>query len=220
MKILLVEDEKQLAAIIKKGLKKLTYAVDVASNGEEALAYLEINYYDLMILDLNLPKISGFDVLKKLRAYNKDLKVIILSARTLTEDKVKGLDLGANDYLEKPFDFFELSARIRNLLRWEFKNKESVIREGDLIIDTNTQKVYKKDVLIHLTNKEYSILHYLITNRERYVSTEEIIEHVWESDTDLFSNAFKFHLSSLKKKINIENIIQNKRGIGYKFGSD
>ena len=215
MKILLVEDEKTLSSIISKGLKKLSYAVDSAFNGQEALDLFNVNDYDLIILDINIPKIDGFEVLKIIREFDNQIKIIILSAKNMVQDKVLGLDLGANDYLEKPFDFLELEVRIRNLLRWQFIKSENIIHIGNLKINTIKKQVYVNNVEISLTNKEYGILEYLALNKDRFVLSEEIIEHVWESDFDLFSNTFKFHIHSLKKKLNQEGIIKNVRGKGY-----
>lgn len=215
MKVLLVEDEKTLSSIISKGLRKLSYAVDSAFDGQEALDFFYINNYDLIILDINIPKLDGFEVLKRIRNTDNHIKIIILSAKNMVEDKVLGLDLGANDYLEKPFDFLELEARIRNLLRWEFVKIENVIYIGSLKIDTIKKQVYIDSKEIILTNKEYAILEYLGLNKDRFILAEEIIEHVWESDFDLFSNTFKFHIHSLKKKLNKDGIIKNIRGKGY-----
>lgn len=220
MKILLVEDERRLAQIVQKGLKKLGFAVDLAYDGEDALQLFDINEYDLVILDLNLPKRDGFSVLSEIRSVSNTIKVLILSARNQVEDKVRGLDSGANDYLEKPFDFLELAARIRNLLRWEFVLENTIVSFGPIEINLSAQSVTKNGDPISLTKKEYSILEYLIKNKERFVGAEEIIEHVWESETDLFSNSFKFHISSLKKKLSTNNIIVNVRGKGYRFGGD
>lgn len=220
MKILIVEDERSLAGILQKGLKKLGFAVDTAFDGEEALYLIELNSYDLIVLDLNLPKVNGFDILKHIRENSNLTKVLILSAKNQVEDKVRGLDLGANDFLEKPFDFLELAARIRNLLRWEFKTGKDITVFQDLVIDFSKKSVMKQDSEIPLTNKEFGILEYLAKNKDRYVGTEEIIDHVWDSDADLFSNSFKFHISSLRKKLNTEGAIVNIRGKGYKFGGE
>ena len=215
MKILLVEDEKTLSNIICKGLKKLNYVVDNAFDGEEALDLFYINTYDLIILDINLPKLDGFEVLKKIRKINNEIKIIILSAKNMVQDKILGLDLGANDYLEKPFDFLELEARIRNLLRWKFVKNDNILNIGCLKIDTIKKQVFVENNEVVLTNKEYGILEYLCLNRDRFVLAEEIIEHVWESDFNFFSNTFKFHIHSLKKKLNKDGIIKNTRGKGY-----
>ncbi len=217
MKILLAEDEKLLSSAIAKGLKKLGYAVDQTYDGEEALEYLEINKYDLLILDLNMPKADGITVLKTLRGTDTELKVLILSARSEIEDKVMGLDCGANDYLSKPFDFEELTARIRNLLRWSFTYKESLLICGGLELDMLGKAVSVDSLPINLTNKEYSILEYLMFHMGKVISAEEIIEHVWDSEVDLFSNSFKYHMHSLKKKLSAGggDCIKNIRGQGY-----
>lgn len=217
MKILLVEDEKNLSAVLIKGLKKLSYAVDAAYDGEEALELIEINSYDLVILDLNLPVLDGLEVLRQVRKIQKEIKILILSARNLVEDKIQGLDLGANDYLEKPFDFQELAARIRNLLRWNFVKKDTFSTFRELTVDIASQNVFVRENQINLTNKEYAILEYLIQYPDRYISAEELIEHVWDSDADLFSNTFKFHIHSLKKKLGLQDLIINVRGKGYKL---
>ncbi|WP_313152799.1 response regulator transcription factor [Lacrimispora sp.] len=217
MKILLAEDEKLLSSAIAKGLKKVGYAVDQTYDGEEALEYLEINKYDLLILDLNMPKVDGITVLKTLRGTDTELKVLILSARSEIEDKVMGLDCGANDYLSKPFDFEELTARIRNLLRWSFTYKESLLICGGLELDMLGKAVSVDSLPINLTNKEYSILEYLMFHIGKVISAEEIIEHVWDSEVDLFSNSFKYHMHSLKKKLSAGggDCIKNIRRQGY-----
>lgn len=221
MKLLVVEDEKRLSKSLQKGLQKLGYAVDCAYDGEEALALYDINTYDLMILDLNLPKIDGIEVLQSIRKDDLELKILILSARNAVEDKIKGLDEGCNDYLTKPFDFGELEARIRNLLRREYKQRDVNLYCGNLRLDTANKTLYVADELVQLTKKEYAILEYLMYHQNRLISTENIIEHVWESEADLFSNAFKFHIHSLRKKL--ENVtgtdqyIVNVRGQGYRL---
>ncbi|MEB6070048.1 response regulator transcription factor [Enterococcus faecalis] len=217
MKILLAEDEKHLSMLISKGLKKNSYAVDQVYDGKETIELLEINTYDLLILDLNLPKMDGFTILKKIRQSDSNLKILILSARVELEDKISGLDFGANDYLTKPFEFEELIARIRNLLRWSFYQKERYLSCDDLLLDIIGKVVSVGDFQIKLTNKEYAILEYLMFHVGEVLSSEKIIEHVWDSEVDLFSNSFKFHIHSLKKKLSINgnSYIENIRGMGY-----
>lgn len=217
MKILLVEDEKDLSMLIAKGLRKNSYAVDQAYDGEKAIELLEINTYDLLILDLNIPKIDGMTVLKKTRESDLNLKILILSAKIELEDKISGLDFGANDYLTKPFEFEELTARIRNLLRWSFSQKKRYLSCGDLVLDIIGKTVSVGTSQLKLTNKEYAILEYLMFHVGEVLSSEKIIEHVWDSEVDLFSNSFKFHIHSLKKKIAVNggNYIENLRGMGY-----
>ncbi|MBG9692072.1 MULTISPECIES: response regulator transcription factor [Lysinibacillus] len=219
MKLLLVEDEAVLSRIISKGLKKSGYAVDTAFDGKEALELFEINEYDLIILDLNLPKMDGIEVLEQIRVQNEDVKILILSARSAIHDKIMGLDCGANDYLIKPFDFQELDARIRNLLRRSFSQKSAIISFENITLDSSKKIVLVDGEMIHVTKKEYAILEYLMLHQNKVISSEELIEHVWDSETDLFSNSLKFHIHSLRKKIadvleEIE-VIQTIRGQGY-----
>lgn len=219
MKLLLVEDEEELAAIVSKGLRRSGYAIDNAYDGEEALSCYEVNEYDLVILDLNLPKIDGLEVLHKLREKNNYVKVLILSARSDIEDRVIGLDMGANDYLIKPFDFKELEARIRMLLRISFTQKSTELTCGNLKINIVSKNASLGESLLPLTKKEYEILEYLFINKDAVISSEQFIEHVWDSEADLFSNSLKYHIHSIKKKMNelgcnVE-YIKNIRGQGY-----
>ncbi|MGL5978875.1 MAG: response regulator transcription factor [Erysipelotrichaceae bacterium] len=214
MKLLVVEDEPTLSKIIAKGLRALGYAIDCAMDGEAALFQLDQEHYDLVILDLNLPKISGWDVLTTLRKQENEIPVLILSANDQIQDKVQGLDLGASDYLTKPFDFLELEARIRVLLRRSRQGGSAQLVYDALLLDTSKKQLWVADEKIELTKKEYAILEYLLYHKEQVVSAEELIMHVWDQDVDLFSNSFKFHLSSLRKKIKL-SLIQTIRGQGY-----
>lgn len=219
MKLLLVEDEEELSAIIAKGLHKRGYAVDAAYDGEEALACYEINEYDLIILDLNLPKIDGLEVLRQIRAQDSKMKILVLSARSEIGDRVLGLDMGANDYLIKPFDFMELEARVRTLLRVTFAQLPSMLSCGALRLDTLSKTASAENIEFHLTKKEYAILEYLFLHQGCVISSEELIEHVWDSEADLFSNSLKYHIHSLKKKLGsadgCSELIANLRGQGY-----
>ena len=201
MKLLIAEDEKTLSKLLKKGLEKLGYAVDCAFDGEEALILYELNDYDLMILDLNLPKLGGEKVLRRIRKQDQKFRILILSARGGIEDRVAGLDQGANDYLTKPFDFRELEARIRGLLRREFIQKNTLLCCGQLRVDTALKTASWGESPLPLTRKEYGILEYLLLTG-RTVSAEELLEHVWDSSADLFSNTLKYHISSLRRKLN------------------
>jgi len=214
MKLLIIEDEKSLQTALSKGFRKLEYTVDVASDGEEALDLFFSSTYSLVVLDLNLPKLDGMEVLREIRKDNKDLPVLILSARSEVEDKIAGFDKGANDYLEKPFHFGELEARVRALLRRNFKTTDTVIEIGTVRIDTGTKKLFVSDEETNLTKKEYGIVEYLCLHRGEAVSATELIEHVWESEANDVFNSFKVHLSKLRKKLP-EDFIQNARGSGY-----
>lgn len=218
MKLLVVEDEILLQKIISKGLKKLGYAVDSAYDGEEALELIYVNDYDLVVLDLNLPKLDGLEVLRRIRQTNNELRVLILSARAEVEDRILGLDSGANDYLIKPFDFNELEARIRCLLRRNFIQIPKIINESNMEVDTGKKIVKVGGENVQLTKKEYSILEYLLINKGTVISAEKLMEKVWDSDMDLFSTTLKFHMSSLKKKLSNAgciSLIKNLRGVGY-----
>lgn len=218
MRILLVEDEKMLSDVISRGLKAKGYAVDTAYDGEEALFEYEVNEYDLIVLDLNLPRIDGIEVLHKIREKDVDTKILILSARVKVEDRILGLDEGANDYLIKPFDFGELEARIRNLLRRSFSQIPSVLCLGGLQIDTRSKRVTFEDEAVSLTRKEYGILEYLMCHKNQVISTEEMMEHVWNKELDPFSNTFRYHIHSLNKKLSCvshKDMIKNVRGQGY-----
>ena len=220
MKLLLVEDEEMLSKSVAKGLKILGYSVDCAYDGEEALYFYELNQYDLMILDLNLPKLDGMEVLRRIRSQDEDFRVLILSARNSLEDKISGLDEGSNDYLTKPFEFKELEARIRSLLRRNFPTRNPVLRCGCLQMDTAARQVRCSGQEMELTRKEYALLEYLLVHSERMVSAEELIEHAWDSEVDLFSNSFRFHLHSLRKKLDAAGAkayIITQRGQGYRL---
>lgn len=220
MKLLLVEDEVLLSKNVAKGLSLLGYAVDCAYDGEQALELYELNNYDLMILDLNLPKLDGMEVLRNIRNQDENFRILILSARNTLEDKISGLDEGSNDYLTKPFEFGELEARIRGLLRRNFTTRSSLLHCGRLRVNTALREVWCDDRVVELTRKEYTILEYLLYHTERVVSAEELIEHVWDSEADLFSNSFRFHIHSLRKKLNeagAKDYIITQRGQGYRI---
>lgn len=217
MKLLLIEDEEDLSAIIAKGLRKTGYAVDCAYDGEEGLYMYGVNEYDLIILDLNLPVIDGINVLKQIRAEDNHSKILILSARGQLEERVEGLNLGANDYMVKPFDFPELVARINVLLRIDFIQSPVILICGAVKMDTLKREVFVSRKKVALTKKEYSILEYLLRHKGEVISAETLIEHVWDSEADLFSNSLKYHIHMIKKKLGID-CIKNIRGQGYIIG--
>ena len=221
MRILLVEDESQLLNAYVKGLKQDGYAIDTASDGASAVELCEINTYDLVVLDINLPKLNGIEVLKQVRTLNKSVKIIIVSANRSIEQRIEGLDLGANDYLTKPFDFLELRARIRALLRRDFISQPKVLSINDFNIDLNLHQITYQGKMILLTLKEYTILTYLIQNRERIISSEELLETCWNDEADPFSEAMRVHIYALRKKIQEatqrDDVIQTVKGVGYRF---
>ena len=219
MKILVVEDDIHLQKAIVAGLRKFGYAVDCSSDGEDAYENAVTNYYDAVVLDLNLPKKDGVEFIKDIRKTNPNLKILVVSARGQIEDIVGGLDIGANDYIVKPFNFTVMEARLRALLRRKFVQEDTVLTVGGLALDTAKKIATFGEQRLELTKKEYSILEYLFANKERVVSSEELIEHIWDSEANPFSNTFKVHLNALKTKLSEltgkENIIRNKRGLGY-----
>lgn len=218
MRILVVEDENDLRDAIAEGLRIDGYAVDTCDNGNDAYDLLYVENYDLVVLDLNLPLMDGLEVLEKIRGEKPELKVLILSARGSVSDKVRGLDIGANDYLVKPFDFAELEARIRSLLRRQFTQKNNNIQFDKLRLELSKRIAYVKDIPISLTKKEFALLEYFMLHQNRVISQEELIEHIWDSSADSFSGAIRVHIASLRKKIKAElqyDPITTKVGEGY-----
>ena len=214
MKLLIIEDEETLQRTLYKGFRKLEYTVDTASDGEEALELFFSNAYGLIVLDLNLPKMNGMEVLKAIRIENKDVPVLILSAKNEIADKIAGLDGGANDYLAKPFHFAELEARVRALLRRNFKTADTVIKIGKVTIDTAAKKVFVSGKEINIAKKEYAIVEYLVLRKGEVIKPVELIDYIWESEVEDAFNSFKVYLSMLRKKLP-ENFIKNTRGQGY-----
>lgn len=218
MHILVVEDEKVLCETIVRSLHRLDYSVDSCYDGNEAIELLAIESYDLVLLDLNLPGTDGMTVLRKLRQTDRDTKVLILSARSEVADKVDGLDSGANDYLSKPFHLEELEARIRSLTRRQFTQNDVVLTCGDISFDTKSHTASAAGLKLTLTRKESAILEYLLLNRGRPVSQEELIDHVWDNSVDNFSNSIRVHISALRKKLRAAlgyDPIRNRIGEGY-----
>ena len=218
MKILLVEDEEMLLESIREGLVHSGYVVDTALDGEEGSFMAFTNDYDLIILDINLPKKDGFEILREIRERDREVNIIMLTALSDVDDRVKGFDLGANDYVLKPFHFEELKARIRSLLRRQTTIKDAVIETSGISFDTTKRTFSIDGENLRLTAKEAGILEYLFFNLGRYVTTEELMEHVWNDEVDLFSNVVRVHMSALRKKLKArlgKNIIRNEIGKGY-----
>jgi DNA-binding response OmpR family regulator len=217
MRILVVEDEKKVASFIKKGLQQEGYAVDAVHDGQEALQSAMAFDYDLIILDLMLPKRLGMDVLRELRAKKPNLSVLVLTAKGALEDKVAGLDAGADDYLIKPFAFAELSARIRALLR-RGTQENTRLHIADLEMDTAARQVRRAGQVIDLKMKEYALLEFLLRNAHRAVTRTMIVEHVWDIHFDSVSNVVDVHINSLRNKIDKgfqPPLIHTIRGVGY-----
>lgn len=223
MRLLLVEDERELADSLSQGLRLSGYAVDVASDGEEGLFMAQTEPYELILLDVNLPKMDGFKVLQEIRKENQTVAIILLTARGDVEDRVYGLDSGANDYLTKPFALAELEARIRSLLRRKTIQQDRVLSFGELSFDTRSREASISGEPVKLTQKETGILEYLLLNSDRWVSQDEIFDHVWDGEADVFSNACRVHLSALRRKLKDRlgyNPIDNQVGKGYCFQSE
>lgn len=218
MKILVVEDEERLLESIREGLVHSGYVVDTALDGEEGSFMAFANDYDLIILDINLPKKDGFQILKEVRENNREVNIIMLTALSDVDDRVRGFDLGANDYVLKPFHFEELKARIRSLLRRKTTIKDALIESNGISFDTTKRTFMIDGKNLKLTAKEAGILEYLFFNMGRYVTSEELMEHVWNDEVDLFSNVVRVHMSALRKKLKArlgKNIIKNEIGKGY-----
>ena len=218
MRLLVVEDEKKLNDLITKKLEKEYYGVDSCFDGEEAVRYVEGTEYDAIILDIMLPKLDGFEVIKRIRAKKNKVPILLLTARDNIDDKVKGLDYGADDYLVKPFIFEELMARIRVLLRRNSGNADNVVTIANLKIDLDAKTVFRDDLLIKLSGREYSILEYLIRNKGKILSRERIEDHIWNYDYEGGTNVIDVYIRYLRKKIDdsyTPKLIHTIRGLGY-----
>lgn len=218
MHILIIEDEEQLCCSIAEGLRMNGYETDTCFDGDEGLELVMTENYDLILLDLNLPGTDGLEILRQFREHNTNTPVLILSARDQIEDKVNGLDLGANDYLTKPFHFQELEARIRSLTRRKFVQEDVCLKWNQLTFDTRTREASVNEVPLSLTRKESSLLEYFLLHQNRVISPEEMIEHIWDGSVNTFSNSIRVHISSLRKKLKAAigfDPIQNKIGQGY-----
>ena len=223
MRILLAEDDQRITNFIARGLRENAYAVDTVNNGEDALYQISINNYDVIILDVMIPQKDGLEVCRELRKNGNKIPVLMLTARDAIEDKINGLDSGADDYLTKPFAFEELLARIRALLRRSGEIRPPKIIISDLEIDTTAQKVRRGGNEISLTTKEYTLLEYLAREKGKVVGRAEIAEHVWDENFDVFSNLIEVYIKRLRTKID-ENfdkqLIHTKRGAGYILDDD
>ena len=221
MRLLLVEDDARIARFVAKGLREQAYAVDVSANGDDALYEAAINSYDLVILDVMIPGRDGFEVCRELRRAGQRMPILMLTARDAVEDRITGLDHGADDYLTKPFEFRELLARLRALLRRSGELRPAQITVADLVLDTGAQSVSRGGRNIPVTTKEYALIEFLARNAGRVVGRAEIAEHVWDESFDPFSNLIEVYVNRLRRKIDSEAskpLLHTRRGAGYFFG--
>ena len=221
MRVLIAEDDPGVQRFVLKGLQEQAYAVDAVATGPAALEQAEINSYDLIILDVMLPGLSGFEVCRRLRELGLKIPVLMLTARDAVEDRVTGLDHGADDYLTKPFEFRELLARMRALLRRPVELKPAQAHVADLTLDTAAQTATRASRNISLTHKEYALLEYLVRNVNRVVGRAEIAEHVWDEEFDPFSNLIEVYINRLRHKIDGPKeapLLHTRRGAGYLLG--
>ena len=223
MRVLLVEDDTRIARFVARGLREQTYAVDVAASGEEALYQAAINSYDLVVLDVMIPSPDGFSVCRELRKSGQRVPILMLTARDAVEDRIKGLDSGADDYLTKPFEFGELLARMRALLRRTGEVRPAKLTVADLVVDTVGQQVSRAGKNISFTAKEYALIEFLARNAGRVVGRAEIAEHVWDEEFDPFSNLIEVYVNRVRRKIDAaphKPLLHTRRGAGYVLSVD
>jgi heavy metal response regulator len=223
MRILVIEDEKKVASFIKKGLEEEHYAVDLAHDGETGLYMAQVNEYDLIILDLMIPKIDGLEVLKRIRSDKNNVPVLVLTAKDTVEDVVRGLDSGCDDYLTKPFNFMVFLARIRALMRREKIDKEPLLKIADLTLSPVTHKVARGRKEIDLTSKEYALLEYFMRNPDKVLTRTMISEHVWDYHFDSLTNVIDVYVNYIRRKIDKDfdlKLIHTIRGVGYILSAD
>lgn len=218
MRILVVEDERDLNRVITRHLKKNNYSVDSCFDGQEGLDFISYNEYDLIITDIMMPNVDGYEFIEKLRNNKNNTPVIMLTAKDTLEDKIEGLDSGADDYIVKPFEFDELLARIRVLMRRNYGLATNVIQIEDIILDISKKQVTKSKELINLTGKEYEVLEYLMKNKGSILSRDQILNHVWDYNYEGASNIVDVIIKNIRKKLSngeASTIIHTKRGLGY-----
>ncbi len=223
MRVLVVEDEKKVASFIKRGLEEESFDVDVAHDGEEGLYMAESNPYDLILMDIMLPKMDGLTAIQELRKKDIGTPVLCLTAKDTVDDIVKGLDSGSDDYLTKPFAFAELLARVRTLVRRGQQDRGAEIRFADLRLDPVAHKVWRGNKEIDLTAKEYSLLEYFMRNPNQVLTRTQIAEHVWDYTFDSFTNIIDVYVNYLRKKVDKDydkKLIHTVRGVGYVLKED
>ena len=222
MRVLVVEDERRIADFICKGLSEQGYAVDIACDGDEALHWVDVAEFDVIVLDVMLPVRDGIEVCRTLRQRGSRTPILMLTARDAIEDRVRGLDSGADDYLVKPFAFAELMARIRALTRRAPAAKGTVLQVGDLGLDTSTREVSREGEHVELTTKEYALLEYLMRHPNQVLTRTMIAEHVWNYDFDNATNVIDVHIRNLRRKIDdrfTAKLIHTVRGAGYRISA-
>ncbi len=220
MRILVIEDERKVANFIKHGLEEERYIVETAYDGQTGFEMAMNNHFDAILLDVMLPGKDGFTILKELRDAGVSIPVLMLTARSTTDDRVVGLDLGADDYLPKPFSFEELAARLRSILRRSSPDKSTKLKCGDLLLDTISHLAFRQGKEIELTTKEYALLEYLMRNKNRILSRSTITQHVWKHNFDPESNIIDVYVKRLRSKIDKDEtmqLIQSIRGVGYRM---
>ncbi len=219
MRILVVEDERRLANLVKRALEEAGHVADVSTDGAEALELAGSTEYDLLILDLMLPHMDGMEICRRLRAAGKDTRILMLTARDAVEDRVLGLEAGADDYLVKPFSFSELLARVKALARRQVQPQlEEELRSGDLVLDLARHEARRDDKVIELTAKEFQLLEYLMRNAGHVLTRTQILDHVWGYNFDSFSNVVDIYVHYLRNKVDrdfAEPLIRTVRGVGY-----
>lgn len=223
MRLLVVEDEADLAHALAKGLRQQGYAVDLAFDGMQGLELAEVNDYDLLILDLNLPEMDGLEVCRRLRTGQLSMLILILTARGRADQRIAGLDLGADDYLVKPFHFGELTARVRALLRRDMRVRSPLLQYKDLKLDPTARVVWLDNRRLELTGKEFGIIEYLLRHQGEIVSQETLLEHVWDMQANPLTNTVRVHINSLRRKLEdmaeMPQYIETFVGQGYRLGT-
>jgi len=220
MRILVIEDERKVASFIRRGLEEERYIVETAADGQAGLDLALNNVFDAIVLDVMLPRLDGYSVLRAIREEGLAVPVIMLTARGTTEDRVQGLDLGADDYLAKPFHFEELAARLRSILRRSSTEKSTKLQCADLTLDLVTHYAYRAEKEIELTTKEYALLEYMMRNKDRILSRSMIMQHVWKHDFDPESNIIDVYVKRVRQKIERpgqSQLIHSIRGVGYRM---
>lgn len=222
MRILVIEDDKKIANSLKKGLEQETFSVDVAYDGISGYDYAAAETYDLILLDLMLPGMNGLEICERLRKKENNTPILMLTAKDDIPDKVTGLNMGADDYLTKPFSFEELLARIKALLRRPHNSVNTKLKCNDLVLDTISYKVQRNNTEIKLSKKEYALLEYLMRNKGKILTKEQIMEHVWDFDSNILPNTVEVYIRYLRNKIDKpfkknENLIKTVRGFGYQL---